>query len=298
MSNPKRHHFVPESYLNGFVDDESGFLNVYSKRSDLWRRQKPKQVMVRNKYYHQHWAPDGIDKNILEKKLGSEFEPKGLSAIRKLTETHESISDDDTVNIITYLEFQRFRVPRQADMAMSLAQAVVTRELSKSPMGCDVLKGGSVVMKDSYRIEFIRTVIGSLCPYFSRMIWEVVGVEDGLSFVTSDSPVSLFNVDLKPPAEPGPALFGTKVLFPINKYFLLILRHPEYERKEKGASEALPKDLEVNDGEIELRKGVVWNEKEVQSHNWVMYQLSQDLIVGESREVLENVVGKTLVGSK
>jgi len=50
MSNPKRHHFVPESYLNGFVDDESGFLNVYSKRSDLWRRQKPKQVMVKNKY--------------------------------------------------------------------------------------------------------------------------------------------------------------------------------------------------------------------------------------------------------
>jgi hypothetical protein len=35
----------------------------------MWRRQKPKTVMVRNKYYHQDWAPDGVDKNILEKRL-------------------------------------------------------------------------------------------------------------------------------------------------------------------------------------------------------------------------------------
>lgn len=43
----------------------------------MWRRQKPKQVMVRNKYYHQDWVPEGIDKNILEKTIGGGLEPKG-----------------------------------------------------------------------------------------------------------------------------------------------------------------------------------------------------------------------------
>jgi hypothetical protein len=84
MSNPKRHHFVPESYLNGFTEEKTGFLHIYSKRSGLWRRQKPKQVMVRNKYYRQEWAPDGVDKNILEKTIGFTTEPKGLSSLRKL----------------------------------------------------------------------------------------------------------------------------------------------------------------------------------------------------------------------
>jgi hypothetical protein len=82
MSNPKRHHFVPESYLNGFTEEKTGFLHIYSKRSGLWRRQKPKQVMVRNKYYRQEWAPDGVDKNILEKTIGFTTEPKGLSSLK------------------------------------------------------------------------------------------------------------------------------------------------------------------------------------------------------------------------
>lgn len=296
MSNPKRHHFVPESYLDGFAEDGTGFLSVYSKRSDMWRRQKPKQVMVRNKFYHQDWAPSGVDKNILEKKLGAETEPKGLSALRRLIEEPATLDDEDTASILIYLQFQRIRVPRQADMAKSIAKTAITLEMMKTPQGREALKHGDVVIKDSFRFEFMRTAHGTLTPYFSRMIWEIVEAAPGTSFVTSDSPVSFYNVDFAPPTEPGAALYGTMVLFPINKQFLLTMRHPEYERGEKEASEALPDDIDIEDGVIEIRRDIVWGEDEVRSHNCLMLQLSQDLVVGASKGVLEDAVGKTISG--
>lgn len=297
MSIPKRHHFVPESYLNGFAEEGTDFLNVYSKSSGLWRRQKPNQVMVRNKYYRQEWAPEGVDKNILEKTLGSTVEPNGITSLRKLVSAAETLDDDDTASILAYLQLQRIRVPRQAEMAKSAARTALTNEIMKTHEGRQVLREGKVVIKDSFRFEFMRNINGALSPYFSRMIWELIKAGPGLSFVTSDSPVSFYNVDFLPPlTEPGPALYGTVVLFPINKRNLLLMRHPEYERGERKASDALPRDLDIEDGVIEIRKDIVWGEGEVNSHNWTMLQLCQDLIVGESKEALEKAIGQEIFG--
>jgi len=287
MTTPKRHHFVPAAYLQGFVEDQTGFLNVFSKRTRTWRRQKPNQVMVRNKFYHQDWAPAGVDKDILEKALGAEIEPNGLLALKRLVEEPETLDDTAMAAILEYLQFQRIRVPRQADMAKRLAELVVTGELSKTPEGRQALKSGKVEMKDSFRFDFMRTVHGSLTPYFSRMVWEVIEAHPGTSFVTSDSPVSFYNRDFPPPTEAGAALYGTSVVFPINKRFLLRMVHPEYETGEKGASDALPTDLENEDSVVEIQKGMVWGEDAVHAQNGVMFQLSQDLLVGESKTSLE-----------
>ncbi|MGR3179615.1 MAG: DUF4238 domain-containing protein [Candidatus Anammoxibacter sp.] len=292
MSKPKRHHFVPESYLKGFANTKDGFLYIYSKQSNEWRRQKPKEVMVINKYYHQDGVPDGVDKNILENTLGSEIEPKGLMALQKLIKKNEKIDCNDVAYILRYLEFQRIRVPRQANMAKTIAKTKLLEVLSKDQECREVLKQCTVTIKDSIRFDYMKIVTGLLSPYFSRMTWEVVGIEDGLSFITSDSPVSFFNSDFHSSFsdEPGIALYGTMVLFPINKHFLLVLRHPEYAKEEKGASESLPMDLCVEDGVIELRRGKILNEDEVQLHNAIIYDLAHDLIVGESNEILEQVV--------
>lgn len=189
MNNPKRHHFVPESYLSGFTESTTGMLNIYSKKTGLWRRQKPKQVMVRNKYYHQGWAPEGVDKNILEKSLGASIEPKGMESLRKLIKEAEALDDEDSANILIYLQFQRLRVPRQADTAKALAKNVITQELRKTSKGRDALKLGKVVIKDSFRFNFLQMAHGTLTPFFSRMIWQLIEAEHGASFITSDSPV-------------------------------------------------------------------------------------------------------------
>jgi hypothetical protein len=294
MSKPKRHHFVPKAYLEGFTEEKSGFLNVYSRRVDQWRRQKPKQVMVRNNYYHQHWAPEGIDKNILETALGGVVEPKGLAALSKLVERPGQLDDDDSANILLYLEFQRLRVPRQAEMAKALAETVLRSYLMQSPEGREALKFGKITIKDEFRIEFMRLALRSSTPYLSRMIWELIRAADGTSFVTSDSPVSFFNADFLPPMEPGVGLFGTIVLFPIDRRHLLLMRHPEYGQGIRGPSEQLPRNLEVQDGVIEIRKDIVWQPEVVRQHNWRMFHLCQDMIVGKTKEVLEDAVGKKL----
>ncbi|MDH5217157.1 MAG: DUF4238 domain-containing protein, partial [Gammaproteobacteria bacterium] len=160
------------------------------------------------------------------------------------------------------------------------------------------LKYGRVVIKDSFRFEFMKTVHGSLTPYFSRMIWEVVEAKPGTSFITSDSPVSFYNVDFMPPTEAGVALYGTIVSFPINQRFLLVMRHPEYEAGKKKASDTLPSDLDIEDGVIEIRKNIEWGKNEVHEQNRLMLQLSQDLIAGESKAILENAVGEEIAGHR
>ena len=296
MSNPKRHHFVPKSYLSAFVENESGFLHVYSKQSDMWRRQKPTQVMVRNKYYHQDWAPDGVDKNILEKRLGEFTEPKGLASLNKLLISPEELTDDDTAHILMYLQFQRIRVPRQAETAKALAQSALELSLAQKGFGQEAIKFCQIEMKDNFRFEFMRHVLGTLSPFMSRMVWELVEASPPASFITTDSPVTFFNVDFPPPFEPGIALYGTFLLFPINTKFLLILKHPEYERGAKGASEKLPNTLEIEDGVIEIRKDIVWDCTQVENHNSLMFCLAQDLIAASNKFTLEKAVGKSLSG--
>jgi len=297
MSTPKRHHFVPESYLRGFVEDDTGVLNVYDRRSDMWRRQKPKQVMVRNKYYYQHNAPDGVDKNILEKTLGISVEPEGLKALTKLIEMPETLDDEDTASILNYLQLQRIRVPRQADVAKAIAKTAITHEVSKTERGRDALKHGQIKIEDSFRFDFMHIVTGMLSPYLSRMTWELIEADQGSSFITSDSPVSFINAGVLPPADPGIGLYGTVVIYPINKRFLLLMRHPEYEVGDKGAMDVLPRGLDIEDGVIEIRKDILWSKEEVQMQNKIMLQTSQDLIVGESKEILEGAIGKILSGN-
>lgn len=290
MSNPKGHHFVPVSYLNKFTEENTGYLYIYSKKQNQFRKQKPEKVMKRNKYYYQDWAPVGIDKNMLEKKLGKEIEPNGLTSLYRLISKPEKLTDTDTANMLVYLSFQRIRVPRQAEMAKSIADAVLKMHLLADPIGREALKVLDITIKDSFRIQFMRDVLSVFMPYLSRMVWEVVEAESGCSFVTSDSPVSFYNVKCIPPTEPGLGLYGTIVMFPLNSKKLLIMRHPEYQNGEKKALERLPRNIMFEDGFMELQRGDIWDAEAVNHQNWVMLQLCDDIIVAKNKNVLEKAI--------
>lgn len=248
MTEPKRHHFVPKAYLNNFKNQVDGFLYVYDKESESYRKQRPDQVFVRNKYYQQSWVPDGIDKNIFEKKLGSEYEPKGLHSLQKIIDEPTNITDDDTANIINFIQLQRLRVPRQAEIAKGLAKTAIEMELLKNPKGRDTLKLGKVIIKDPFRFEFMKNSFGSLSPYLSRMQWEVVTAQRGSCFITSDSPVSFLNERFVPPSEPGIALIGTEVIFPLSSSNLLVMRHPEFANDANADPLASLGTIDIEDG--------------------------------------------------
>ena len=297
MSNPKRHHFVPKWHLEKFVDDD-GFLHIYDKTADLWRRQKPKQVMTVNKYYTQEWAPAGVDPNILEKSMGTKLEPQAKNAFERLLARTQNISDDESAAILVYLEFQRIRVPRQAQTAKQLLKTTILKN-SPSDVSELIIKGKiNLNIKDSYRFDFIRAAVGHVYPYFSRMDWEIVQAGEGSSFIITDSPVTFYNVDFLPPTEAGIRLAGTIVFYPLNSTQLLILRHPEYMSDNAiGASEIIP-ESEVHDGLKRVTFDQVWDKEIVNKTNSMMLQLSSRFIAACSKDVLENCVGKRLEGNR
>ena len=285
----KMHHYVPRSYLARFAND-GGFLHIYDRSSRKFRKQRPKEVMKINSYYRQEWAPPGIDPNAFETTLGEWLESVSKDSIDRLIDSPNSLTDQDTANLLTYIELQRIRVPRQAEIAKELMRSVILRVAP--PDALDAIAAGEVVLtiKDSARFNYMRMSIGKLHPWFGRMEWEVFAAESGAAFVTTDSPVSFYNSRTPPPAEPGLGLAGTMVFFPLGSRIALIMRHAEYrEQQSISPLDVLP-EPEVEDGQISITHGAVWTKEVVDNFNWKMVQLSRQLVVGESEEVLGGCV--------
>ncbi len=285
------HHYVQKAYLEGFYKNKKELLTSYDKSLNRYRIKKgARKILGIDHYFLQDSVPDGVDNLILEKEgFAANVEPKGLNALKKLINPLETLSDEDMANICIYIAVHRIRVPRQADMAKLLAETTLTTEIMKTPKGQKALEYTKVVIKNSFRFEFMRIALGCFSPYFSRMVWLVVEAAHDASFITSDSPATFYNVDFLSPAEPGIGLYGTSVLFPINKQFLLVMVYPEYLSGEKTASEALPRDLSTEDSVIEIRR-LIWDKQQVTRQNKRMFQLSYNVIVGESKAVLEDAM--------
>lgn len=289
-NDPKKHHFDPCSYLARFTDT-AGFLHVYDRTSAQWRRQKPKEVMHIRNYYRQEWAPAGVDQNVLEKSLGEWLESTAKNAIDRLILAPAGLTEQEIETFLVYLEFQRVRVPRQAKIAMALMRDTILR-LAPPDITADIHAGKfQLTMKKSARFDYMRMMVGQLHPWFARMEWEVIEAENGSAFVTTDSPLSLYNAACPPPTEAGIALAGTIVLFPLDSRHLLIMRHPEY-RKNPSISRLKILPDPIREDWLPVTSGAAWSRNKVISHNLKMVQLSDRLVVGESKEVLEQCISR------
>ena len=245
-----------------------------------------------NSYYRQDWAPPGVDPNVLEKTLGEWLEGAAKDSIDRLIHHPASLTDDDSTTLLTYIELQRIRVPRQSEKAKELMRDTIFR--LAPPYATAAIRGGEVLLtiKDSARFDYMRMVIGKLHPWFGRMEWEVFEAESGAAFVTTDSPVSLYNPMTLPPAEAGLALVGTIVFFPLGSRHALLMRHPEFRTDPDASALAVLPEPPVEDGHISITHGTVWTANVVNNFNWKMVQLSDRLVIAESKEVLEACTSK------
>ena len=180
------------------------------------------------------------------------------------------LTDEDTATLLTYIEMQRIRVPRQSDMAKKLMRATILRLAPADAVSA--IQSGEVLltMSAAARFDYMRMIIGS-----------------GSAFITTDSPVSLYNSEVPPPAEAGLALAGTFVFFPLSSNYALLMRHPEYRKDSNVSAMTVLPDPPNVDSQLSITHGVVWNQRIVYNFNWKMMQLSDRLIVGESKDILE-----------
>lgn len=287
MSTPKRHHVVPKAYLSGFLEDGESQLAVFSKKQDAWRSQAPREILVHNKYYTQEWAPKGADKNLLEKTLGNTIEPNGIASLEKLFHAPTALDEDDIAAIAIYLELQRLRVPRQAKAAREKLKREVENKMSTTSESSATLQSARVVVNDSYRLEFMRQLLGTLHPYMTRMTWDLLEAKPGSAFITSDSPVTFENLACAPSVEAAIDQYGTIVLFPYTKRYCLRMSHPEYDRKERYGANIVDDESIHEDGMVHIRTNDPLSEDQVYEINCSLFVFAEDLVVCGSKNTLE-----------
>ena len=288
VTSPKSHHYVPKAYLCRFVGAD-GFLRVLDRKRGQMRRQKPKEVMRIDSYYKQSWAPSGIDPNILETGLASGIEGEIGAALDRLCSSPGKITGDEAANLAAYLEIQRIRVPRQAAWGTELMRQFILQKIGpdlRSELEANRLR---LTMKESARFDFMRAVLGTLHPMFSRMEWTVVEAEAGSAFITTDSPVSFVNEAITPPEEGGLGLAGTIVLFPLSSRHLLFMRHPECGSLKP--LQAVPRSDKKAGRGVKLTFGDLFDASKVRGTNWYLGVLSDSLCVAENEAPLREAFG-------
>ena len=250
--------------------------------------------MTINHYYRQEWAPLGVDPNIMEKGLGEWLETHAKKSIDRLIHAPAMLTEQERTTLLSYLELQRIRVPRQFDMVKTLMRETLLRNMP-SEAASEIHAGrASLTIEKPARFEYIRTLVGGLFPWFGVMKWEICQAEEGASFVTTDSPLSLYNPATPPPAEPGLALAGTKVFFPLDSRRVLLLRHSEYRTKSHMSPLTVLSEPSGKDRWTPIASGRAWNTDKVSFFNWQMLQLSDRFVVAESREVLEACISNDI----
>ncbi|MBV8210126.1 MAG: DUF4238 domain-containing protein [Burkholderiaceae bacterium] len=287
-AGPKSHHYVPQSYLRRFTDAD-GFLTIFDRARGHFRRQRPVNVMKIDSYYRQAWAPAHIDPNILETHLAGTIEHEGAAAIEKLVTTPASLTGDEAAALVSYIEFQRIRVPRQAAWAKELMRQLLLDKIGPELRAELKQKNLRVEMKDSVRFDYMRAALGKLHPWFGRMEWEIYEAVPGTAFITTDSPVSFVNEAIPPiDGEAGIGLAGTLLLFPLDSRKLLVMRHPECVSADP--MHVLPTPAEDSAG-VPMAFGVVFDAEKVRQTNWYLAHLSYELCVAESETPLREALG-------
>ncbi|WP_029972172.1 DUF4238 domain-containing protein [Paraburkholderia graminis] len=185
MNRPRRHHFVPRFYLEGFCADDARALAVYDRVRNEYREQRPAQVAHRRDFY----AYEDDQGNLvfdIERALG-EVETAANNAIQRL-ENNAELRADDKIALATYVAFQFTRTPAYATWLGSFkedwAQRARPEQIDALPEPPGPAAG---------REEAIGAMLGHaprFAEVFLHLNWTIWDREsERVSFVTSDSPV-------------------------------------------------------------------------------------------------------------
>ncbi|WP_322092624.1 DUF4238 domain-containing protein [Paraburkholderia bannensis] len=182
MNQPRRHHFVPRFYLQGFCAENAQGLVVYDRVRNAYRAQRPAEVAHRRDYY----AYDDAQGNRffdIEAALG-EVEAAAGQTIQRL-ENSGDITDEDRMVLATYIAFQYTRTPAYA----AWLDAFRSTHAADDEIGV-LPEAGDAGLS---RIEAIGAMLRhapTFAHVFARLNWTVWRREsERHSFVTSDSPV-------------------------------------------------------------------------------------------------------------
>lgn len=220
LTGPKRQHFLPRFYLDGFTRD--GVLAVFDRDQNEVRIQKPESTGVIGHFYTVE-DDQGRKRFELEQAL-SEIESKAAPIIKKLA-AQEGISDDERSEMAMFVALGMCRTPDLVDSIKQMNGDMIRRmtkimfsdvnrvksmlrdkpdsQISEETLEADAKAMVEFAASDAYKVEthhgwalgMSMTMFSSIAPILAGRDWLVVHRDcDKRSFVTSDAPLVLTTV--------------------------------------------------------------------------------------------------------
>lgn len=213
MGTPKRHHYLPQFYLERFCRDK--ILQTFDRKSGLYKGQAPKNTAIIGQYY------TFIDKNgnkdtAIETFL-SQVEGWAKPIIDK-TDNGACINDEEKSNLSLFLSLLYVRVPEFENLlnevSDKLIKKIIKHECTTEEQAKAILKGQEqsgeqlqvtandlveFVQNEQYSItvsrdESLRQMLSlskEIAAYLSLMDWLFIQSEPNTSFITTDNPFTL-----------------------------------------------------------------------------------------------------------
>lgn len=249
MSEPKRHHYLPEFYLDFFC--KNGMLWVYDRQRKEYRQQTSKNTAVQNQYYSA-FGPNGKKHTQVEQFL-SIIESLAKPVIVKINNEGD-LSPQDKEFLAVFVSFLKVRVPDfekainemtekslkiQNEFMFSSEENTATTlknlevktgkkiEVSPKDFMEFVLSGQyDITFSREYSLETMLSIGADLIRFFLNMDWIFLYTPDESSFITSDNPFVLI-----PPRDYNPKSFygfglltrGTRKVIPLTQRTCLVM---------------------------------------------------------------------------
>jgi hypothetical protein len=241
MSNPKKQHYVPQVYLKHFTDDD-GFIHIYDKEKDEFRRQTPA-----NTGYSKHFYTvevNGEKNYTIEKALALYVDTLYQPVMNKII-NKETLTFEDKENLAVFVTFQYLRTPKQRKNYNRMVDDFYKRtskiifEMKKvhgllkdlDPHEIDSLE--DIVKNERFIVAVPNEQSLLLMLEFSKEMsamltchnFIIIEASSKSEFVTSDHPYSMVKENWSPPWS-GYGIVNTTKLFPLSPRYLLMLKDP------------------------------------------------------------------------
>lgn len=237
MSNPKRQHYVPQTYLNHF-SDESGYLHIYDKVKDEFRKQAPVNAGYSKHFYtiDYNGEKDFFIENALAQRIDILYNP----IVEKVTK-NEILNNKDKQNLGLYLACQHLRTPAHRKNYNQMFETgvkqltklkysfqkhheILTDEM-KHPELESIIENEeyTVDVPKEYSLELLMSFADEMGNMLSRHNIIVIKASSKAEFISSDNPYNMYKEDWVQPWE-GLGVINTVKIFPLTPKYILILK--------------------------------------------------------------------------
>lgn len=222
MAEKRRHHYIPQFYLRGFVDPatpprQTPYLWVWDKHAAAVNRRAPKNLALEMGYYAVE-ADRGLDYATVENEL-SQIENRAAFALRRYlgqpignrgpiqpdlstflawlaarVPWYRSLVEEDFSRFIERMAFGDEPVPDGDDPTTYLLTHQLTGEEARLPLPETLAAARSGLWRPSlsrfHYVELMRVQAWYFqFRHFPALLWTILDAPPGYAFVTSDRPV-------------------------------------------------------------------------------------------------------------